>query len=250
MGASFPIVPGSAFIEADGAGSSRCYRWSCSCTRILDRDNRKGRWLRNVWTALEAFRQHWENVHPDSDPVDWAVTHSKVPWLAGNIDSVSMITGANFSYTEAEEKKGMSRLSDIEARLRELEKEAAKYARFPKTDEWPVGTVIMYDWSPRVNDQAEVFTYAVLKATAEEWYWTGAWRQATKADRGNYDVLVERLADDNVSDIRVATPEDFDPLFPELEDLVGLEGTKTVEEVSAKLADKGIYVPVVKRADG
>ncbi len=165
-----------------------------------------------------------------------------------NTGAVSTVTGASFSYTTAEEKKGMSRLSDIEARLRELEKEAAKYARFPKTDEWPVGTVITYDVSPMPNDEAKVFTYAVIKAADENWYWTGSWRPGFQT--GNYDMLVERLADDNVSNIRVATPEDFDPLFPELEDLVGLEDTKTVEEVSEKLADKGIYVPVVKGKNG
>lgn len=143
----------------------------------------------------------------------------------------------------------MSRLSDIEARLRELEKEAARYARFPKTDEWPVGTVVVYDfvhYSGAAGEQE--FTYAVFKCANEKWYWTGHGLQTRSG--GSYDTLIEHLADDGVSNIRVATPEDFDLLFPALEDLVGLEDTKTVEEVSENLADKGIYVPVVKRADG
>lgn len=152
----------------------------------------------------------------------------------------------------------MSRLSDIEARLRELEKEAARYARFPKTDEWPTGTVIVYDWSPARNDAAEVFTYAVLKADNGKWYWTG--HGLTGKSGGDYDRLVENLADDNVSDIRIATPEDFDPLFPELTDLMSEEDAAKVEaflansETGVKVErparrEGGIFVPVVKGSE-
>jgi hypothetical protein len=149
-----------------------------------------------------------------------------------------MVTGASVSFT-AEEKQGMSRLSDIEERLRVLEKEAAKYARFPKEDQWPVGTVITYDVT--MADQS-VYTYAVLKAKTGAWYWTGFIGRHTA--NGDYDQLVEALAADNVSNIRVATPNVFELLFPmpEIEDP---NRGETAEDKSA-----ATYVPVVKRADG
>lgn len=288
MSGSIPIVQEHAHIKRERVAGVTKFRWYCSCVRpnTFPAQPRSGQWHRQILTVVESFRQHWDAVHKGHELPDWDFMMNRaVVWVVGDTseddaagfwvapsgkrpavaedytlivrldtDGRSVSGTAEYWATPEEEKKGMSRLSDIEARLRELEKEAAKYARFPKTDEWPVGTVITYNWSPGMHDVlvgAEVYTYAVLKAGNGDWYWTGAQRGGNQTGmRGTYDVLVENLADDNVSDIRVATPEDFDPLFPELEDLVGLEDTKTVEEVSAKLADKGIYVPVVKGKNG
>lgn len=279
------VVRGNPELAVETAkvfGAQR-FRWSCTC-----RGGQSSSWTlrqssREATTTLEALRQHWTSVHVDLANrmlINWYEVNKRLPWLLDTNDRDEngewviptiksndhvdyfdpglgdpgwrvVATNATVSMKPLEERKGMSRLSDIEARMRELEKEAARYARFPKTDPWPVGTVVTYNWSPLVNDEAMVYTYAVLKAGNGDWYWTGAERSGKRTGMcGDYDTLVENLAGDNVSDIRVATPDDFDPLFPELEDLVGLEGTETVDQVSEKLAEKGIYVPVVKRTDG
>lgn len=258
---------------------SRCpgYRWVCTrCHKPNSIEARTGDWTPIAATAFTAAQRHWEDLHgarvldwlharirmqrfcslpvfPDTD----SINPSEGLWI--RLENGVSVSGTPFTQNYAkEEKKGMSRLSDIEARLRELEKEAARYARFPKTDEWPTGTVIVYDWSPARNDAAEVFTYAVLKADNGKWYWTG--HGLTGKSGGDYDRLVENLADDNVSDIRIATPEDFDPLFPELTDLMSEEDAAKVEaflansETGVKVErparrEGGIFVPVVKGSE-
>lgn len=246
MGASFPIVPGHAHIaEKIDLGGEQRFQWACSCVRAGVA--RYSPWMRNVWTVLESFRQHWESVHPDDDSINWVDVNAKVPWLVGpnraadrywlapsgkrpavaedytlivrlDTDGRSVSGTAEYWSTQTEEKKGMSRLSDIEARLRELEKEAARYARFPKTDEWPVGTVIVYDFVAYTKAAGEQeYNYAVLKAGDDKWYWTGT---VAPRVRGDYDALVDALAADDVSNIRVAAPDAFKALFAEDEDLV------------------------------
>lgn len=217
---------------------------------------------------IESFRQHWESVHPSEDAPNWRALHENTLWMLGvSEDEVARFEDTaggrilnsftdkswqpgEFDYNkESKEKKGMSRLSDIEARLRELEKEAARYARFDKTDPWPVGAVVTYTWTERwaeVSAERRSYTYAVLKASNGKWYWTG--EVVIGRRDGDYDTLVEHLADAGVSNIRVALPEDFKPLF--VEDVVGDEAATKVSEF---LADPSTGVTLerpAKRADG
>jgi hypothetical protein len=210
-------------------------------------------------------------VHPDLDTPDWDYVHNRITvWatettpderqkrelfaqLYGakatvqitNLNTGAVVTGAatSFNYTEKEEKVGMSRFDDIQARLRELEKEAAKYARFERVDPWPVGAVVIYDMVHYSKAEGEQeFTYAVLKCDNGKWYWTGHGIQTRSG--GSYDLLVEHLADEGVSNIRVALPADFKPLFPE-------EATAELAAAAEKVDEKastGVYVPVVKSA--
>ena len=133
----------------------------------------------------------------------------------------------------------MSRLSDIQARMRELEKEAAKYERFEKSDPYPAGTVITYDYQPIGVDS--LYTYAVLKASNGLWYWTGAQNPARRGH--DYDALVDSLADEQTQNIRVAFPDDFEPLFQTLEEAVGPEAAAQVEKA---LAEPSTFVPRVR----
>lgn len=296
MGGSIPIVRQHAHIKREKVDGVTKFRWYCSCVRsnTFPAQPRSGQWHRQILTVVESFRQHWDAVHKGHELPDWDfMMNYAVAWAVGDIaeddaagywiapsgkwpavakdytlivrlDTDGRSVSGTAEYwanwaAQKEERKGMSRLSDIQARMRELEKEAARYARFPKTDEWPAGTVITYNWN--VPTGAEVYTYAVLKAGNGDWYWTGAQRGGNQTGmRGNYDVLVENLADDNVSDIRVATPEDFDPLFPELTDLMSEEDAAKVEEFLASpetgvKADRparregGIFIPVVKDSE-
>lgn len=281
MAGSIPVIKGHAHILRDKVDGTTKYRWSCSCLErgTFPPQTRRGQWHRQILTVLESFRQHWSDVHKEKESPTWDfVTNRVMVWaiqpprdyeerwedtrgtkildmFAGrkatvqitnlNTGAVSTATGSYIATpTFEEEKKGMSRLNDIEARMRELEKEAAKYARFSKTDEWPPGTVITYTWTEAfatVTLEPRSYSYAVLKASNSKWYWTGEIVKG-RLD-GDYDTLVEHLADSNVSDIRVATPGKFDLLFPmpEVEDSSTAEGD---------LATGGVYVPVVKGKNG
>lgn len=299
MSGSIPIVREHAHIKREKVAGVTKFRWYCSCVRpsTFPAQTRSGQWHRQVLTVIESFRQHWDAVHKGRELPDWDFMMNRaVVWAVGDIaeddaagywvapsgkrpavasdyqnerlwirleHGVSVSGSPSLWDYKEEEKKGMSRLSDIEARLRELEKEAARYQRFSKTDPWPVGTVITYNWSPMPNDAAEVYMYAVLKAANGEWYWTGAARNRGSM-HGGYDMLVEHLASDNVSDIAVALPDDFKPLFPEsVADVIGEEAAAKVDEflanpetgVKVNRPERGRtisqdYSPQIKRADG
>jgi hypothetical protein len=196
-------------------------------------------------------------VHPDLDTPDWDYVHNRIAvwatettpndWqkreLFAQLYGAKATVQIGFCTTEKEEKVGMSRFDDIQARLRELEKEAAKYARFERVDPWPVGAVVIYDmvYYSKAEGEQE-FTYAVLKCGNGNWYWTGHGVQTRSG--GSYDLLVEYLADEGVSNIRVALPADFKPLFPEE---TTAELAAAAEKVDEK-ASTGVYVPVVKSA--
>lgn len=269
MGASFPIVEGKAFIEKEKINGSDRFRWLCLCksnTASYLQETRKSPWMRNLYSVFEAFRQHWDAVHPEAPAVDWMKANQNTSYLfiedRGSRILDSFI-GTKFTVKidlPEVEKKGMSRLRDIEDRLRALEAEAARYARFERTDPWPVGAVITYVWSEKFTGPDETsrsYNYAVLKANNGKWYWTG---EIVKGRlEGDYDTLVEHLADPGVSNIRIALPEDFTPLF--VEDAIGKEAAEKVDAFLADPStgvqmerpakkDPGVYVPVVKRTDG
>lgn len=262
MGESIPIVRQHAHIKRERVDGLTKFRWYCSCVRAntFPAQPRAGQWHRQILTVVESFRQHWESVHKGHELPDWDFMMNRaVVWAVGDIaedDAAGFwvappgkrpAVAADYRTTNyfvqadkaaeafsamdyfmgpelEEEKKGMSRLSDIEARLRELEKEAARYARFPKTDEWPVGTVIVYD---QESPTGELYTYGVLKCANDSWYWTG--HGVFTKSGANYDHLIEHLAHDRTSNIRVATPDVFKALFAEDEDLV------SAEEIDASL---------------
>jgi hypothetical protein len=263
MGASIPIVEGYAHIKREKIDGAWKFQWNCSCIspQSWPQQSRKSQWHRNVSTVVEAFRQHWCAAHPDLDTSDWDYVHNRIAvwatetspndWqkrelfaqLYGakatvqitNLNTGATVTGAatSFNYTEKEEKVGMSRFEDIQARLRELEKEAAKYARFERVDPWPVGTVVVYDQEATTGEK---YTYAVLKCGNEKWYWTG--HGVFTKSGASYDHLVEHLAHDRTSNIRVAVPDDFKPLFSETTE----EPTTPVAKDAAP-ESTGVFIP-------
>lgn len=262
MGRSIVIVPGQAHLEETSYAGAQRFRWACRCKPVEGWSTRCS--SLDVWTTLEAFRQHWENAHRDGfrPLISWYEVHKRVPWLVDGDEEHSelatlhevygdhatvrvtnlktgaspTISGAAMSFNMEEEKVGMSRFEDIQARLRELEKEAAKYARFERVDPWPSGTVVVYD---QESPDGKVYTYAVLKCGNEKWYWTG--HGVFTKSSASYDHLVEHLAHDRTSNIRVAVPDDFKPLFPEtLEEAVG---PVVAAKVEAALSE-GVFIPV------
>lgn len=296
MGASFPIVENFAFIAEEKLGSVQKFRWSCLC-RQNSLPSRDGTWQRNLWTVLEAFRQHWQSVHPDREAIDWDRVYKRVPWLSSayeraedgrwvdakvkldpmkikvDLDPIKMAAFAKlYGASEAKitqlaqegEKIGMARWEDIQKRMRDLEAEAARYGRFPRTDEWPVNTVLVYD---QEAPSGEVYTYGVLKCKNGSWYWIGHGLY-TKTG-ASYDHLIEHLAHERTSNIRIAMPKHFEPLFPEATPLADVIGEDAAAKVEAFLAapETGVkverpakserpekaaaYIPnLVKRADG
>ena len=262
MGASIPLVIGKAHIERDKVDGATRFRWVCSCTKPSEWPKpRVSPWKRSVMTTAEAFRQHWTSVHselrptPDWDYIlnrvaEWAVlgaapdevqekreTFAPIYGVARKASTTTAISFAAISFDclPVEEKVGMSRFDDIQARLRELEKEAAKYARFERADPWPVGAVVVYD---QESTTGELYTYGVLKCANGKWYWTG--HGVFTKSGASYDHLVEHLAHERTTNIRVALPEDFEPLFETLEEAVGPEVTAKVEEA---LKEPGSFIP-------
>jgi len=263
MGRSIVIVPNQAHIEEEIYAGVQRFRWSCRCKLDKPWSIREG--TRDASAALEAFRQHWASVHIGFRPViDWYGVHKKIPWLITGDEehseletlhriygehatvrvtnlktgASSTVSGAAMSINMEEEKVGMSRFEDIQARLRELEKEAAKYARFERVDPWPSGTVVVYD---QESTTGEKYTYGVLKCANDKWYWTG--HGVFTKSGASYDHLVEHLAHDRTSNIRVAVPDDFKPLFPEtLVEAVGPEIAAKAEQGLKDIEDgKGVY---------
>jgi hypothetical protein len=239
MGRSVTIIPGRAFVEEEIYAGEQRFRWSCSCKLEESWSVRKS--TRDVWTALEAFRQHWSTVHKDEwrPLIDWTKIGEKVHWMITGqemqkniFEHLTAVPSFNFENTE-QEKVGMSRFDDIQARLRELEKEAAKYARFERVDPWPVGTVVVYDQEATTGEK---YTYAVLKCGNEKWYWTG--HGVFTKSGASYDHLVEHLAHDRTSSIRVAVPDDFKPLFSETTE----EPTTPVAKDAAP-ESTGVFIP-------
>jgi hypothetical protein len=219
------------WIESQRQAGQIRYRWRCGCTEPGSWSVRRS--TTSINTSLAALEQHCEMVHP-ALLVDW----DKV-FQGTYVASVALATDYFADAALEQEKKGMSRLSDIQARMRELEKEAAKYERFEKSDPYPAGTVITYDYQPIGVDS--LYTYAVLKAGNGLWYWTGA--QGGTRRGHDYDALVDSLADENVQNIRVAFPDDFTPLFQTLEERVGPEIAAKAEQGLKDIEDgKGVYM--------
>lgn len=97
----------------------------------------------------------------------WIVQPRPTPRIDTLVDAVMSI----FSNTNKQKgKPNMNTKSNIQAQIDRLQDRLARYARFPETEEFPVGTIIGFD--VRFSTGPKVYHYAAVKSD-KGWSLTG-----------------------------------------------------------------------------